>query len=338
MKLNMKTSFHFKSKAKLLFAGLFVSLCLQATPQSYQSFFGGNTTKYHIYSRLICYIEDNDSVNTELLGSCGYTFDYTISKEDTAMINDTIYYKTQDYYGGGDKLLIREDTVNGQLFRYVEELNKEFLICDMSLNVGDTFTLPGDDYYYYREAGATTVVDSVAYINGKKVIYFSGIDGYMSNFGSYFYMKDDYYQQYFHLTFIEDVGPIYGPFGYVGGYGNEWYLGVLLCVEKDDTLAYITSPKLGCFQYGTSIKESEINPIRLYPNPVYDQLQIEFNEAIIADGVIRIIDPIGQIVYTKQINSSKETISVSHLFSGVYVVQYTTSDNKIFQSKFIKIK
>ena len=57
-----------------------------------------------------------------------------------------------------------EDTNTGRLYRYFPNLNKEFLTCDMSLNVGDTF-----NYRYiaiilvsrifYWEEGAKLVVD-----------------------------------------------------------------------------------------------------------------------------------------------------------------------------------
>jgi hypothetical protein len=44
-------------------------------------------------------------------------------------------------------------------------------------------------------------------------------------------------------------------------YGYESNLGLLLCVDKDGTLAYMTSDTLGCFQSGAGIPEMGSNEI-----------------------------------------------------------------------------
>jgi hypothetical protein len=284
-------------------------------------------------------MSENDSNAINLLG-CGGTSIYMITKEDTIMVGDTVYYNTVDgWIFWNISTFIREDTIKGQLFCYIKELGKEFLICNMSLNLGDTFRLPQYYYedssysheyylnYHYREEGAEIIVDSIASINGKKVIYFSNIKD------SYYY-NDYFFRDYFSLTFIEGIGPTYGPFGYITN--GEKDIGILLCVEKDDTLTHITSPKLGCYQSTPSIEKLEVNPVRLYPNPANDKIQLELNDEDFLNGTIHIIDPVGQIVYSTVLTSMKKTISISHLSAGMYVLQYNLN-NKIFQSKFLKI-
>lgn len=310
---------------------LLIACCTTANQafSQYQSFFGEEKTTYHIYSWMTCYM-GNDELYS--IGGCSLTFPYTIFKEDTLVLNDATYYISQCF---GDRLLIREDTVSGKLFRYIEELNREFLICDMSLSVGDTFTLPifvdengnAPNDFYYHEEGKKIIVDSITYMNGKKVIH-------LSRTGNFSYSIFEY--GYF--NFIEGIGPVYGPFGYIK-VSLESNLGLLLCVDKDDTLSYMMSSQLGCYVSESQVeKEPEINPIRLFPNPTSDQIQIEFDEMFPTNGLIRIFDPIGHVVYSKTRSSLKEIIPVSHLFPGVYMLQYTTSDHKVYQSKFIKIQ
>jgi hypothetical protein len=110
------------------------------------------------------------------------TFDYKIKKSDTLIRNGkTYYFSTCDnmpvlpgFSGIEEGLLVREDTLSGKLYRYIPSIEDEVVVCDLSLNEGDTFQLfPGDDvpialWNDYRERGIKLVVDSVRYINGKK--------------------------------------------------------------------------------------------------------------------------------------------------------------------------
>ena len=303
--------------------------------QGYQSFFGEKTTKYSICLATHNYNGENDTItpNPGLLGC--QTIEYLITREDTIMIGDTVYYQVD-----WEKLFIREDTLTGQIFRYIKEIQKEYLICDMSLNVSDTFTLPDwelDGFLYpYREAGKNIIVDSIDYINGKKVIYFSSIKE-SRYFNAWLFYPGHPYHQYekiLYLTFIEGIGPTYGPFGSI--LYQEWFLGVMLCVEKDDTLTHTTSPYFGCLQipWG-AITEREMNPVRAYPNPAKDKLHIEIDNGELLHGTLRIIDPIGQVVFTRTLTSNKETISIKHLSSGIYIIHYNFN-NQIFHSKIVK--
>ena len=128
----------------------------------YQSFFGKDSTRINIYDLHVI-----DAL---------HTFVINISNSDTVNINGTSYYKTNggDYYYSD--LYYREDRETGRLYQYVEEYDTEVLICDMSLNVGDTFHFPYElDYYteytYDWEPIIGTVTD-VRYEDGKKIIEF----------------------------------------------------------------------------------------------------------------------------------------------------------------------
>ena len=334
----MKKNLPFKNLTILFL--LIALLCdvEKGTAQPYQSFFGDSTTTYSIVRAQTCkksippqsdfgekkYNTKADSVIQGVFG-CGITIDLMLNTNDTITIGNKLYFMTQGHWW--DTLYIREEINTGQLFRYFE--GNEYLICDMSLDVGDTYTFPVFDvpYHYYHEEGTTTIVDSVRYIDGKKIIYFQWLDESP-------YYNGHYYDAFYRLCFVEGIGPTYGPFGY-SPFPMERILGVMLCVKKDDTLAYMTSPLLGCFQWGSSISEYEENLIKVYPNPATNKLKIEISDPNLHFGKIIITDIFGREVYVREAFSVSDEITVSHLSSGMYILQYVVKD-KVFQSKFIK--
>ena len=299
----------------------------------YQSFFGDSSTTYHVFTSLTCYI----TTNTGLLG-CGDTYKHTITCRDTAIFNDTVYYRTDSSFWS---LYIREDTNTGRLYRYFPNLNKEFLTCDMSLNVGDTFQLPlfSSDCqfpYFYEEAGIKLVVDSIVYINGKKVIYFPYIILYENNnpypvFYSAYY--DGKYSEYGIIpAFIEGIGPTFSPFVYTV-HSLETDLNVMLCIEKNDTLAFMLNNQLGCYQSFVDIKEIENAKINIFPNPASDQLILDNGQEIMNE--IRIFDMLGKEVKCLFINNTKTTLNITHLTKGFYFLQILT-EKKIVNKRFVK--
>ncbi len=63
------------------------------------------------------------------------------------------------------------------------------------------------------------------------------------------------------------------------------------------------------------------NDFLVYPNPVKEQLNVEFPESH-RNGTIRLISSVGEVVYSARINSdNKHTIDVTNLSSGNYVVE-----------------
>ncbi|MDR1345897.1 MAG: T9SS type A sorting domain-containing protein [Bacteroidales bacterium] len=324
---------HATNFLKLLLAATALYSTVPAMAQGYQSYFGDSITVYHIFFPFTCYDPDPGQLG------CGRTEEFCFTPKDTACINDTVYYA--DILTIGRLPYLREDTLTGRLY-YRYPNSPERLICDMSLAPGDTFTLPVGDHYYighYWEEGAIMTVDSISYLNGRKVIHFSPLQtpyGY-SRFYPYidnWVVQESRYN--LKIIFVEGIGPTYGVLGFIS-YTMENYLGVMLCVCKDDTLAYMTSPQLGCYQRAVSIKEPEANKMILYPNPATEELHIELLSEADAGGSLWIMDAVGQVVYRKAAMSACEVIPVAHLSSGLYVVQYQIKNRK-FQSKFIKTK
>lgn len=320
-------------KLTLLFALLLCST-LTVVAQGYQSYFGNSSTTYHIFRWVTTYDPD-----PHILAVPGWTFVFKVTQNDTVHINDTVYLRP-DWMD----MVLREDTLTGRIYcRYPNR--PEQLVCDMSLMVGDTFVFPSEEYGpWYMEAGGKMTVDSISYLNGKKIIHFSPLFDAESAFYPYItapgIIRNPTFFN-FNITFVEGVGPTYGVFGYIEG--CERFLGLMLCVEKDDTLTYMTDPKLGCTQFGDfgsggpyiNIKELETDQLKLFPNPATSSLHVELGSEVDAYGTLYIIDVVGQVVYSKKKWSNQEDIPITHLSRGIYVVLYQTKNRK-YQNKFIK--
>ena len=332
MKFNLLYKTRLQQKKIHCIIALFLcSIGLSLNAQTgYQSFFGDSSTTYHVFTSMTCYTHDPG-----ILG-CGGTWQLTINQQDTIIVHDTVYYKVRHLY-------VREDTIMGRIYRYFPDVKKEFLTCDMSLNVGDTFhlpVLPDAQGYFYHEAGTKLVVDSVAYINGKKVIYFPYIgkgDSPSSSLASH-YFSGTYYAKYNIIpAFIEGIGPTFSPFVYAIP-ESENDMNVLLCVDKNDTLAFMLNEELGCDQSGVNVKEIENVKIQIFPNPANDHITLRFGNTDNIKGQIVITDMIGGVVYRNSIinNSMQLIINISSFSQGIYTLIFFNKKEKLIL-KFIKI-
>ena len=294
----------------------------------YESFFGHGDKKYAIAAPITCYMTDGyDPCN---LGYCITTDNYVISS-DTAVFNGITYFRGREF---ANDLFVREDTLTGRIYRYSTNWNEEYLVCDMSLSVGDSFLIVCDylsNWDFSYEDSNYLVVDSVYFFNGKKIIQF--------NRGLYDF-------SYRKITFIEGVGPSYGPFGYTENGENSF--GLLLCISQvlslgsheysnsTDSLIYMLDPDLGCWQdCPWGIREHAANTVRVYPNPAGNAIYLEMNDLQNVAGDVYIFNSMGQSVHHQKITDSSTIISVSHLPKGLYVIFFLSPDVKA-NVKFIK--
>lgn len=81
-----------------------------------------------------------------------------------------------------------------------------------------------------------------------------------------------------------------------------------------------------------SISSFEILKVKIYPNPVSNQLSIDADEEI---QKVSIYNLLGQEVLTKSSKGNKTTLQTSGLHKGVYIVK-TTINGKESTSRFIK--
>ena len=266
------------------------------------------------------------------------SFYRTSKPSDTIIYNDVKYRSFSDNYLPPEEMTyLREETESGRLFRYYPEFDVEVMTCDMTLQPGDTFYFPdvmdywtqdapyGWPYYYYYESEQRfSIVDSVSYVKGRKVIWFPPIE------------EDSFFDIYenFPLCFIEGVGPSYGPFGKIGA--GECYLGLLLCVHHNDSLIYMTDSLLGCEQHAVLVSDYPDLSMKLYPNPARNTLHVEFEGTDDPQGTITVTDLTGVVVLTRECNSPVTQLDVSNLSPGLYVVAFRNGKGLVVR-KFVKM-
>lgn len=89
-----------------------------------------------------------------------------------------------------------------------------------------------------------------------------------------------------------------------------------------------------CALLGTSNFEN--NKLQLYPNPATNELHVQLDD-VTADHKIAIYNTLGSLLYeSNQLSNSNNSINISQLNSGIYFVQITDSENRVFQKRLIK--
>ena len=82
------------------------------------------------------------------------------------------------------------------------------------------------------------------------------------------------------------------------------------------------------FEYdGVSVKENDANAMRIYPNPVKDNLTITAE----AMTRITITNTLGQVMYDEEVVSDNQEVNVSQYKAGVYVVRIATETGVIVE-------
>ncbi len=307
----------------------------------YQSFFGENTTEYSIGTFATMY-------DPYFFGRESHSLAYSV--KDTIVFNGTTYFKPTPSYLFIDDYYVREDTSLGHLYRYDPQTETEYLICNMSLEKGDTFVFPRHPSYLY-DMPVCGIVDTVVYLNGKKNIIFRTDTASNSPcsypLSLYFENRAD---EHIPIMFMEGIGPNYTPCGWISNLfceceGGCFYLlgswniifqyPLLLCVHKDDELTYMADERAGCDQCILSVKEEESNKCIIYPNPAHSFLNIGIENATMQNGTLYITDMVGRVVYSQETADNHLKINIKRFQSGLYVVTWVVGGKK--QSvKFVK--
>jgi len=99
--------------------------------------------------------------------------------------------------------------------------------------------------------------------------------------------------------------------------------------------SFIPFTTSNCALLGTSNFEN--NKLQLYPNPATNELNVQLDNAS-TDYKIAIYNTLGSLLFesTNQLSNSNNSINIGHLHSGIYFVQITDSENRIYQKRLIK--
>ena len=287
----------------------------------YQSFFGNDSTRINIYDSHII--------------DAAWTYVTSIYNSDTVNINGILYYKTTgNPYDPYTDIYYREDIETGRLYQYVErndiyvgDLTVEVLICDMSLNVGDTFQFPHEldyntnDYNSYWEPIIGIVTD-VRYENGKKIIEFDD-----ETFG-----KLGIYNNTTSLTFTEGVFPVIVPNNNLGTY-NE-----LLCQFKDGEQTYHNSGYEECYYKSASVEEIESSNITIKPTLLSngETISIE-SDSEIKD--VKMVDMLGRKMNVSVNNTNGTSCQVNinqKCNSGIYLIIVETEEGEFYEKVVVR--
>ena len=304
---------------KVMVLFLFLSSFLLVHAQ-YESFFGGDSWEYSEGFQPIT--KNTADYDPYLLGCLTNTYSFT--RSDTVVIGGQKYYDCVTNGLGEYQVKLREDTQNGRLYALIE--NKEFLLCDMSLSIGDTFKLPVSQLYNYVDT-MRMVVDSVTFVNSKKVLHLSPVSA--ADQGWWYPLTVGHYYN-ISLRFMEGVGPTYGI---VPPHGQG---DVLLCLTKDDTLYYMTHPDLGCWQEYVAVPDYSDLYITLYPNPSDQQLFLRFSTEENVRGVVYVRDNLGRVCLRRNVVEPMTILNLYSLSPGIYLLTFIDQQNRIITKKFIK--
>ena len=333
-------------KTLLLFVLLVAAggISQQAMAQ-YQSFFGDSLTEYSIGTFVTSY-------DPYFFGRMSHSLTYY--SNDTVVFDGKTYLRPHCDFEWNPDYYVREDTLMGRIYRYCTRTNTEYLICDMSLEKGDTFAFPFNPDYYGSGVPIGGIVDTVVYLNGRKNIIFR-TDTASNNpcNGPLLLFFDNTADERIPIQFIEGIGSNYSPCGFIDEYSLQCeggcffkYLGawtwdfrypLLLCVHKDGELTYMADERAGCVQYGdVKVTENPKDGFALFPNPVRNRLSIRF-ESLPSNCILYISDMFGRIMFMENLTGMRTSINISHLQQGTYIAT-CIMDNKKYSRKFVKIR
>lgn len=287
----------------------------------YESFFGGQSweyaTAYHPITK-------STADYYPYLLAC-LTNTYSFNRSDTVVVGGQKYYNGTFDGMEGYQVKLREDTQNGRLYALVEDM--EFLLCDMSLSIGDTFKLPVSPLYNFVDT-MWMLVDSVTFVNSKKILHLSAVSEDDAIWWYPFLAMEGAYN--ISLRFMEGVGPMYGivPPHQQGD--------VLLCLTKDDTLYYMTHPDLGCWQDLNAVSDYPEVSMILYPNPSDQQLFLRFSTEENVRGVVYVRDNRGRVCLREDVAAPITSLNIRNLSSGIYMLTFIDQQNRKITKKIIK--
>jgi hypothetical protein len=215
-------------------------------------------------------------------------------------------------------------------------IDEEYLAYDFNSNVGDTLHGVITTYNNYFFITTTFYVAEICSIPINSILHKSITVHDIENAPS------------IPINFIEGVGTKSGP-GILANYSFLSGAMSLFCFsQKDSTISNIydmqtCSPVYPLYMNSgdscTTIMNGTVDYVKetinltIYPNPASSIISIESTKYQLES--IRIEDVLGQEIYYLQPQNNKTEIDISHLPSGIYIIQLQ-SKNGVVSKKFVK--
>jgi hypothetical protein len=302
----------------LFLLNFFLLFLISVNAQNYQSFFGEEET-HVIYlhnpgtlcgrSRFL----DSLSITTEVVSADGEI----LKKADHFKYNQT-EPPISFYY--------REDLEEGKLWYRPTIDAEDYLIADLSLEIGDTT----DIFSTFFEGDDNTVtVSDIVYDGNYKIIYFE------TSWQDEIFFKEGVLPMMF-------TGQVPLPDGF-----ENIFTYFTVCVEKDGDQVFrideiwdldiedISNDWVTCELVDIQNLSNETfdeNQYKIYPNPTFDKLNIDIHGNTV--NPIELFNTQGKRVMTTSLANSNQ-IDVSHLSPGIYFIKLVTDKNSIIY-KFVK--
>ena len=306
---------------RILLPALFLLFLLPAAHGQYMSFFGDSTWEYHVTyitnppEDYLIYPPEEPSA----LGVYCKTYIYRFRKNHQTWWGGYIADEHSEQSPGSN--ILSENTSTGRLYGA-----SGYLICDLSLSVGDTFVYSEglEPHYFVEPAGdRNMIVDSVKYLSGRKTIFLSLLDHH----DDYFFGSESPLQGFdFSIRFIEGIGATYGLYpgnsdliGFPVNLHIQPLMAIMLCMYKDDSLVYMADEDLGCEQTCVGLEEYIHTYMNLYPNPASSYIVLDMGTGEEMDGDVIITDVMGRVCLQQHVAGASNLISVADFPKGMYL-------------------
>jgi hypothetical protein len=272
--------------------------------QPYQSIFGKDSTRWDVLFR------------TDDASSRPYYYNMILIHTPVT-INTQTYWTMNFSTPQNLSYYIREDTTLGKVWYKIHTDSSEKLLYDFSLLEGDTFHFPWS--YYQNSPIAKAIVDSIAYIQGRKHIYFA----------------PPFEGEWWHITrdsvaavFIEGIGSNVSDILSI----RELYGEHRICVFKDGVKDPYYKSGIAqelCFiewlgNVGMPEPKQQKN-IRVAPNPTKGMLYISQLPPTVQTLVL--YDMQGRVLHSvSNIQTSDYSLDMNTYTPGMYMLQVITTD------------
>ena len=327
---------------KLIFTSLGLLLCLGSFAQPYKSYFGEEYTKWYVYHSgcdggwfrvyLSCSnsTEEIDGITYNYLFSLYSYYDYSsITVPDNSV----------------STVCLRENRNTGQLFlrfRTNDGFSPEIILSDMSLEVGDSIRLYGEDawdewntHYYSSDSWQNVIFseEGMPYAKVDSIYYLNDLKHIRTSVRFWNVLMDGY--SFDNLMFIETIGSNIGPLFNMDLFSPVCtYIPALTCYETESKLVH-------SYNYNQDDCYWRIVGI----NNLKKELEVraEFNNNILNlffdmpfTGQINLVDCLGRTLYKNNIsNQTNLNIETNGFSKGMYILQIRNTNNEIFNKKII---
>ncbi len=253
-------------------------------------------------------------------------------------------------------------TINSQVCRQLNYFNKTFFYSS-----GTTYTTSQIPYRYVYEN------NKVVYLYNQNTNNFDTLYNYNAAIGSKWLLPAIYTNTFFTpcnrtiLTVIDtghatisgvnlkwlktDVDTIYERIGFLTKYYFQYDNctspydynegGYLRCFNDNQIINYNKTGNVCNYLYSSvSVKENNINNyFKIYPNPFNSVINLEFygfseNSATIFE--FKIVNTLGQVVQTSNIQNQTTALNISNLKIGIYFLQVFNNKKLIGTRKIVK--